>query len=324
MMRNDFTNALLLVVTMALSALGGRVSTGRGMPRIDRPPELTSSVVPEQLADGTRVLRDATGVTVPLKRYERIASGTMITDRVLSDLCDPRRIASFTSYGAESSLYAHRLQGKPTFPSRAPIEAVLAVGPDLLIVNNLVDPGYVTRLREHGIAVFDLGHMRGLDTLIPNIQAIGLLIGEPERANAYAATLLRRMRSIAAHAPAGPRPTALYLAVYADHLYGGAARTSYHDVIEYAGLTDVAARAGLDGWPELTSERVLALDPEVLVTKPGMGAVLCRHAGFERLKPCRGIGRLIELNGVLLDDPGPIMLDATEALYDAYWNSKGP
>ncbi len=322
MMRSDLANALLLVLTMLLSALGGRVSTGRGIPRVDRAPELTSAVSPEKLADGSLVLRDATGATVPLKHYERIASGTMITDRVLSDLCEPTRIASFTTYGAESSLYAHRLRGKPTLPARAQIEAVLAVAPDLLIVNNLVDPGYVTRLREHGIAVFDLGHMRGLSTLIPNIQAIGLLIGEPERANAYAATLLRRMRGVTAQLPAGPRPTAMYLAVYADHLYGGAARTSYHDVIEYAGLTDVAARAGLDGWPELNSERVLALNPEVLITKPGMGAVLCRHSGFETLRPCRGGGRLIELNGVLLDDPGPIMLDATEALYDTYWNSK--
>jgi len=318
-MRGDVLNGLLLVLTLLLSTLGGRLSSGRGNPDIDRAPELTSAVLPEVLADGTRVLRDAGGARIPLKRYARIASGTLIADRVLLDLCEPDRIASFTSYGAESSRDAHRFQGKPSLASRASIEAVLALAPDLLIVNNLVDPGYVARLREHGILVFDLGHMRGLSTLIPNIQAIGQLIGAPERANRYAATLLRRMRQLKRSAPAGPKPKAVYLAIYADHLYGGANRTSYHDVIEHAGLRDAAAEAGLEGWPELTSERILSLDPDVLVTKHGMGAVLCRHAGLSALRVCRGQGRLVELDGVLLDDPGPTMLDASEALHDAYF-----
>ncbi len=323
MIKTDAFNAVLLALTVGAAALGGGVSSGRGTPNIGRAPELTSSVKAEKLKNGTFALRDATGTLIPLKHYTRIASGTLIADRVLADLCEPDRIVAFTKYGAESSHDAHRFKGKAALAGRAPIESVLALRPDLLIVNNLVDPGYVARLREQHIPVFDLGHMRGLDTLIPNIQAIGLLIGAPERANAYAATLRRRMRGITQEAqPKQARPSAMYLAIYADHLYGGAGRTSYHDVLEYAGFVDAAARAGLEGWPELTSERVLALDPDVLLTKHGMGAVLCRHAGLSSLRPCTGEGRLVELPGVMLDDPGPIMLDAAEALHDAYWQGK--
>jgi iron complex transport system substrate-binding protein len=186
-------------------------------------------------------------------------------------------------------------------------------------VNNLVDPGYVGQLREHGVRVFDLGHMRGLETLLPNIRAIGLLIGAPERADHYARHLKERMERVAAPRVGKPKPRGLYVSIYGDRMYGGAARTSYHDVLEYAGLRDVAAEAGLDGWPELTGERVLALDPDVLVTQGNMGAVLCRHAGLERLKPCRGEGKLVELPWQLLDDPGPSILDTTELLYDALW-----
>jgi hypothetical protein len=50
-----------------------------------------------------------------------------------------------------------------------------------------------------------------------------------------------------------------------------------------------------------------------------MGKILCRHAGLEQLRPCRGRGRIIELDGALVDDPGPSILDATEMLYDALW-----
>ena len=231
------------------------------------------------------------GTAVPLLDYQRIASGTLIADRVLSDLCEPTRIVAFTSHGAADSANAHRLAGKAQIAARAPVETILALKPDLLIVNNLVDPGYVGQLREHGVRVFDLGHMRGLPTLLLDIRVIGWLIGAPERAERYAVSLERRMQRVAAPRAGKPAPGAMYIGIYGDRMYGGAAGTSYHDVLVHAGLRDVAAEAGMQGWPELTGEQVLWIDPEVVVTHKHMGAVLCRHAGFELLRPCRGAGK---------------------------------
>jgi len=314
----DMLNASAFAAALGLAIYGGSLGSGRGLPDT-KAPELGAELAPETLPDGTRVLRDANGVAVPLKRYERIASQTLIADRVLSDLCEPTRIVAFTSHGAQESVIAHRLAGKEQLPARAPIERVLALKPDLLLVNNLVDPGYVEHLREHGVRVFDLGHMRGLDTLLPNIRAIGWLIGEPERAELYARHLEDRLDRVAAPRTGKPRPKAMYVSIYGDRMYGGAGRTSYHEVLVHAGLDDVAAEAGLDGWPELTNERILALDPEVIVTQKNMGAVICRHAGLGVLKPCRGAGKFVELPWQLLDDPGPSILDTTELLYDALW-----
>ena len=67
------------------------------------------------------------------------------------------------------------------------------------------------------------------------------------------------------------------------------------------------------------SSRILALAPDVLVTKVGMGAVLCRHAGLEGLSACQKAGGIVELDGPLIDDPGPSMLEAAEALNAAIW-----
>jgi iron complex transport system substrate-binding protein len=232
---------------------------------------------------------------------------------VLADLCEPTRVVAYTDYGVDKSVSAHRLAGKATLSARASVESVLALKPDLMLVNNLVDPGYVARLREQGIQVFDLGHMRGVETLLPNIRAIGWLTGAPQRGEAYARALESRLTRIAP-SPAAPQKRAVYLSVYGDKLFGGAARTSFHDVIHYAGLRDAAAEAGLDGWPELSPERLLALDPDVVLTKPGMGAVLCRQGGLSGLRACNAGGRVVELDGALLDDPGPAILDAAEAL----------
>lgn len=321
MQRVDIANLLGGVLALALAAYGGQISSGRGLPRAAKAPPPSLRVVPERGPSGRPSLRDADGFLIPLEPYQRIASATMVADRLLADLCSPTRIAAFSTYSVDHAYDKHRYAGKPTLPGRAPIETVLALKPDLLIVNNLVDPGYVARLREHGINVFDLGPMHGLATLLPSIARVGHLVGAAQRAETYARRLEQRLQRVHPGRP-GPRPRALYLSLYGDRLYGGAAHTSYHDILHFAGFVDVAAQAGLEGWPELNAETVLALAPQVLVTKAGMGPSLCRHPGLENLAPCRGEGRIIALPAALVDNPGPTMLEATEALHEAYWSAR--
>src|SRR5688572_27096272 len=111
MSRLDALNALVFAAALGLSAWGGTLSVGRGVPAPNRGPELHASLAPETLADGTRVLRDASGVAVPLRSYERIASATMIADRVLAELCEPERIVAFTRHSAEGR-EGYRYRGK--------------------------------------------------------------------------------------------------------------------------------------------------------------------------------------------------------------------
>lgn len=317
MSRLDLVNATAFALALGLATLGS--GAFQQPPAPARPPTPDAgAATPERMADGTLALRDANGVLVPLVRYGRIASASLVADRVLADLCEPERIVAFTRH-ARDTPSGHRYAGKAVLSARDDVERLLALRPDLVITSDLVAAGYVARLREHGIAVFDLGAQRGLATLLPSIAALGQLIGAPARAAAYATTLARRMRALSARHAGRPQPRALYLGIYGDRLFGAGDHTSYHDVLVHAGLRDAAAEHGLSGWPELSSERLLTLAPDVIVTRTGMSATLCRHPGLDQLAPCRGAGRIVELDGALLDDPGPSVLDATEALHAAFW-----
>ena len=309
----DMGNALGFLVALILAGAGASYGLSESSPRIARTAEAEATISPERLPDGRQGLRDAQGVLVPLARYGRIASATLVADRVLADLCERDRIVAFTRY-ASRTRDAHRYAGVAAISARDSLEEILALAPDLLIASELFDANYTARLRERGIAVFDLGALGGLESLIRSIHTIGALIGEPERAARYAATLADRMRRVAQDGRRIAADRALYIGLYGDRMFGGADRTSYHDVLEYAGFRDVAGRAGMVGWPELTVERLLALDPDVVLTRSGMAALICRRPGLELLGPCRGEGRFIELDGTLLDDPGPGMLDAAEAV----------
>jgi len=44
---------------------------------------------------------------------------------------------------------------------------------------------------------------------------------------------------------------------------------------------------------------------------------MCKHDNLKRLRACGPGGKVVEVNGRLLDDPSLTMLDAAEAVYEA-------
>lgn len=192
----------------------------------------------------------------------------------------------------------------------------MGLRPDLIVANSLAQQDVVQRYREAGIEVFDLGPMHGLATLRPNIVSVATLLGRPERGRALARRFERRMENIARHIPEHERPSAIYLGIHGDKLYGGTRGSSYHDILTHAGLRDAAAER-YEGWPRYTSEQLLALDPDIVVTQSDMGKVVCRHPGLDRLRVCSGSGRIVEIDGGLLGDPSLTILEATDAVFEA-------
>jgi iron complex transport system substrate-binding protein len=310
--RLDLYNAGGLAVAVALSLLGATVQHDVEV-RVEQiaPEHVTIEEV--SLPDGSRGIRDASGVVAPLRAYQRIASASLVADGVLWELCEPERVVAVTQLSKHSPHFGYRHRQRAAIESPADLELILALHPDLLFTNRFGDPRYAAKLREQGIVVFDLGEMLGLESLLPSIRAIGKLIGSAPRAEALVQRLMLRLRAVAANVPNSARPRGLYLSAYGKQLYGGGAGTSYHDVLAYAGLVDIAERR-YRGWPALDAEQILSMDPDVLVTKHGMAQELCRSPGLERLRPCQGQGRIAELDLDLADDPGLPILDLAESL----------
>lgn len=258
---------------------------------------------------------DARGVKVEARHYARIVSASIVADPVLWRLCDPTRIAAYTSRATEHALHAHRYGGKPGVEGLRRIEEIVALRPDLVIISHFADPRHIARLEEAGIAVFDLGEMQGLETLQRNIEQIGALVGNPEGARRLSTHLRRGLDAVAAGLGDGPRPRALYLSIYGPKLFGGTRGTSYHDVLTAAGLVDAAAKTH-SGWPELSAEEVLSIDPDLIVTKRGMGPAICRFPGLATLRACKRAGAIVGVTPILIDDPGPAVLESAQELFE--------
>lgn len=260
------------------------------------------------------VLRDAAGHPLPARRYQRIASASFHADRLLLALSEPERVIALSRSGRSRDPDAFLYGARAQLAAASDVEQLLALRVDLLVVNQLGSQSELARVRAAGIEVFDLGELRGLSNLEANICALASALGDRSRGERLYQRWSRRFRAVARDVAPAARKRALYVANYAGKLYGGTRGSSYHDVLEAAGLIDIAAERYRD-WPNYDPEQLLALDPPLIVTEVGMGEQLCGNVWLRELSACK-TRAIVELPSQLIGNPGLGMLEAAETLHD--------
>lgn len=256
---------------------------------------------------------DHLGAAIPRAEYGRIVSASTVADWILLELCEPDRILAFTARSARNAANGFRFAGKAEV-DLDDAESILRLHPDLVLVNAIGDPRRLARLREAGLFVVDLGELRGMSTLVADIRKVAAFVGRPQRGERFVQEIVDRMNSIASDVPAARRRHAMYLSTYGGRLFGGAQGTSFHDILVAAGLVDAAG--AFHDWPQYTAEQVLNIDPEVVVTNPGMGESLCEHSSLSMMRACSVPGGIVEVDDALLGDPGPAMVEAAQVVRD--------
>ena len=289
--------ALLAVCTLSLTLLGTR--------------SLTPATAPAVAAPSARTTTDASGALFSRGSRQCIASASTVADRVLLALVGADHLCAVATPESCARPWCFELRGKPRVRTLDDVAALAALHADLIVTANPGTDARLIHLREAGLPVFDLGPSAGLEALHTATLRLGAVLDRDAAAASYWRRFSKRMATIAD--PTTTRPTALYLALYGSFLAGGARDTSWHDVLESAGLTDAASDRV--GWPSWTALDVAERNPAWIVTERGMGPLLCAREGIAQTAACRA-GRIAEIDGDLLSDPGPTMLDAAEALAD--------
>lgn len=270
------------------------------------------------LADGRSAVADMRGTPIPLGDYRRIASLGIQSDALLVELCEPNRLACACAWSVGP--WTHRLGSLPRLRALDDLESIIALKPDLVLVSTFGgDLDRIARLREAGLTVCDLGPQGGVASLQANARLLGRLLNEPRRAELFLTAFQRRFAAVAAHLPAEPRRSAVYVQCIGDNLFGGSAGTSFHDVLTAAGLTDISVPR-YRAWPQYTVEQLIDLNPDFLVTQRGSAERLRRLPGIASMRAAQVAGGIIELDIELLQCPGPVMLDAAEALHAAVFS----
>jgi iron complex transport system substrate-binding protein len=215
-------------------------------------------------ADGfPRTITDGAGHALRLPHKPvRIVSQALASDEMLFPMVAPERLVGLSALSRDDkySNVVAEARRHPA-PSIESAEDMVRLRPDLIFVTTFSRAETVQLLEASGAPVYRLASFDDLDGVVTNLRRIGAAVGEEAAAERIVADMQRRLAAVAARR-AG-RPTMRVLS-YSGGFTAGRG-TSFDDIVRRAGGVNEASARGIEKFPRLNEEQVLAWNPEVLV-----------------------------------------------------------
>lgn len=213
---------------------------------------------------------------------QRIVSLNLCADQYLLALAEPAQIAALTPHAADPdiSFLAEKARAHPAVQSSA--EAVMELGPDLVLASRFRDGETKTMLRRFGFRVEEIARAETVEDMIAQTRRIAALIGQEEKGKALVNALDETTTTPADTA----RPTAL---AYQRRGYISGTGTIVDEMLHYAGAANHAERLGRSAVSRITLEELVLDRPDFLIldtarTAPrDVGAQVLHHPVLKRL-----------------------------------------
>ncbi|MEF8853389.1 MAG: PGF-CTERM-anchored ABC transporter substrate-binding protein [Haloarculaceae archaeon] len=195
-------------------------------------------------------------------------------------------------------------------------EVVVGLEPDLVIAPDVVSEDTVDQLRASGLTVYKANVSADFADVSAKTERIGALSGECEAADATVADMRERVTAIENAVADEEKPGALYT------FYGFTTgdETFIHSVITTAGLTNVAAEAGVTGFtteplsPEVVANNSEDIEWLILNNNPASyPSNLASSDVYNGTYAARN-GQTVVLDEDYLNQPGPYTVRALENL----------
>lgn len=193
------------------------------------------------------------------------------------------------------------------------LERVLALKPDLLLVwSGGNPPKQIAKLKQAGIPVF-YSNPRRLGDIPDTMVRLGILTGHEATAGKAADRWKRKLEALKKKYRNRPSLRVFYQ-VSDVPLFTLNGRHIVNEVIEVCGGRNVFANLSVIA-PHVSTEAVLAANPEVIVSTRGMGRE-GGLSGWKRFKTLDAVryGNLFRIDPDWLDRPGPRMISGVEMM----------
>ena len=267
-----------------------------------------------------RTVTDGAGRSVHLPaRPTRIVSQSLARDEMLFPMVAPERLVGLSSLSRDATYSNVVVEARRhPAPSIESAEDIVRLRPDLIFVTTYSRAEVVTVLESTGAPVYRLANFDDLDGVITNLRRIGAAVGEEAAAERMVAEMQRRLAAVAARR-AG-RPPLRVLSFSGGFTAGRG--TSFDDIVRRAGAVNEAAARGIDKFPRLSEEQVLAWNPDVLVAGALPGEAdrvrqrLLDGPGLAQTTAARR-GQIVIMDARLLLAVSPHVVDAVEQLADS-------
>jgi iron complex transport system substrate-binding protein len=249
----------------------------------------------------------------------RIVSLTLASDEVLSELVPVERIVGVTRLADDSGISnvgGYYPKEIARFGAIDP-ERVIALGPDLVCVAPYNTADSLKLLERTGVAIFRNQYLNSIDEIEAGILRLGERVHEAEKGRAMVsrmrsrrAEFARRLREVAS------RPRVLFWSAG----FTAGRKTTIDDMIREAGGRNVAVELDLEGSAEISPERVIGSDPDVVLLSRWKAdeqqSQILAHAILRQLRAVRE-GHVIVIDGRYLTSISQFAIEGLDKLAHA-------
>jgi len=192
----------------------------------------------------------------------KIASMSLVSDEVLLEIIDDDRVVGVT-YLAENENLSNVYSEAGAIPNklRPNLEQIIDLEPDLVVVADYIDFGFLNQVRKSGIEVLLLKNFNSLNNIKKNISVLGDAVCEKERTDKLISDMDLKFREIRDRKIEN-NPTVLYLF---PSLFTSGAETTIGEIIELAGGINIGKRAGIRGNKKISMEYIVETDPDIII-----------------------------------------------------------
>lgn len=145
-------------------------------------------------------------------------------------------------------------------------ETIIALSPDVVVTSPFFSAEGIDALSRLDIPVIQTDLVQGPAERIDNILLMGYILGEEERAIAFAAEVRKRYETVVSvTGPSQPKPRVLALTRYSDSIWTAGADSTEGGVIAAAGGLNAAEEAGIIANATTSLEGVIAMAPDIVI-----------------------------------------------------------
>lgn len=242
---------LLLILTVVLNGCG-----------------FTNGKTAASKSQGYQVVDDC-GYTLSFtEKPQRIYAATSSLEEVIIDLVPANRIVAISAMATDErlSLIADKaMRITPKIQGKIGVEGVLALNPDLVIMQDNMDVSLINSLRDSGLKVLVTKVPVTVEMIKARIDKISIAVGEEKKGKEILSTLNKKLDYVASKVGSLPDSEKKIIMAYSQQGVFGSAKGLFNDICNKSFVLNGAAMAGLVRGEHLSKEKIIEYDPDVFI-----------------------------------------------------------
>lgn len=331
MRRSSLLLAGLLVVAACGTAGGGDATTTTPTTTVVEETTTSEAMVTTTMAPETTTSLTASDFPVTITAD----NGEVTIEEMPDSIVSLSTVATEILFAVGAGDQVVAVDDQSNYPEEAPmtdlsgftpnVEAILAYEPDVVFIS--YDPGeLVASLEAAGVPVLSFGAAVTLDDTYRQIEATGAATGHLDDAIVVSEAIETELAKIADEAPEVEEGTSYFHEIDAG-LYTVTSSTFFGQIYSLFGLENIADPADADGgafgYPQLSSEFVVAADPDLIFLADSLygesAETVAARPGWDVLSAVQE-GNVYELDSDVASRWGPRIVDFAQAISDALEN----